>query len=89
MPLVLVVFGASGAWLGSLRVVRPYSTGLTLLAAGLLPYYWKRVLHPAACQPSDSDACHRPGRATRLVFWVAAGLTALMLSGPAWAPLFY
>jgi hypothetical protein len=89
LPLVLVAGGASGAWMSSLRLAQPYSIGLELLSALLLALCWKHIRRPVQCPAGQPSECHRATRATRWVFWLTAGLTALMLLSPAWAPLFY
>jgi mercuric ion transport protein len=75
LPLAFVSLGLTGAWLGRLRVLQPYSpilTGISLV--GLLAAAYngipKRPIHRAA-------------------FGVIAALTLILLLTPVIAPWFY
>lgn len=83
LPLLLVSVGAAGAWMVSLRVLRPYSTALLVLCAGLVGFLWFCVIRRASCSSSA------PGAAFRAVFWSTAALLVIMVCSPIWAPWFY
>src|SRR4051812_30348121 len=94
LPLVLVVVGVSGAWIGQLHRLAPYSPWLTgiaivsLVAAG----WW--IYRPAAktsatCGVGDGSACGALGAFGRRWFWVVAVLTAAPLAATWLAPTFY
>ena len=60
-PLLLALAGISGAWIGQLRRIAPYSpwlTGLSLIALGIAG--WRLFRRPA-----EADACSADGLACR------------------------
>ena len=92
MPLVFAIVGISGAWIGRLRVLAPWSGGLSALAFAALALAAWRLYRPsaaAACEMDDPAACRRVGGAARRWFWLVAVLTLVPLLVPLAAPLFY
>ena len=83
LPLLLVSVGVTGAWMASLRVVRPYSTVLMILSGLLTTYLWLRVVRRPACSGQS------PGAVFRMIFWSTTALLIIMVSSAFWAPLFY
>ncbi len=84
LPLLLVSVGVTGAWMASLRVMRPYSTVLILLSSILTACLWLRVVRRPACSGQQS-----PGAVFRMIFWSTTALLIIMVSSAFWAPLFY
>lgn len=92
MPLVFAIVGISGAWIGQLRVLAPWSLPLSVLAFGSLAFAGWRLYRPSAaavCDTSDPAACRRVGVATRRWFWLVVVLALVPLLVPLAAPLFY
>lgn len=91
LPLVLAIAGISGAWIGQLRRMEPYSEVLTALAVFALLLAGWRIYRPAApgAQCDAGTVCARAGIATRTWFWVLAALTLLPIVVRLAAPLFY
>ncbi|MBX9872138.1 MAG: mercuric ion transporter MerT [Burkholderiaceae bacterium] len=91
-PLVLVMLGVGGAWVGNLAVfepLRPYFLGAALIA---LFFAWKKIYRApaaAACTPSSLCAMPQTNRLYKVLFWIVAVLVALALVFPYLAPLFY
>lgn len=85
VPLVLVSIGVSGAWVGNLTTLEPYSpifAAVALLCIGL--GFWHVYFRQAgAC------AAKRSVKITKVVLWLAAVLTLIALTTNWWAPLFY
>ena len=81
LPLLLVSVGLTGAWLGHLRVLQPYSPVLlaisvtALLAAGYRIFFSRMRMRM------------RP--LYRAAFWIIAALTLILLLMPVIAPWFY
>jgi len=93
LPLVLAIVGVSGAWIGSLRRLEPYSSWLLALAVASLALAAWRIYRPLptagpACDGAD-DACSRSNAVQRRWFWLVALLTLIPLLVPLAAPLFY
>jgi mercuric ion transport protein len=87
LPLVLVTLGVTGAWITALHYSPPLSAGLALFSATLLVWLWVRFFRRGTTEARA--ACDAPGTGMRVLFWLTAGLAALMLTSPVWAPLFY
>jgi mercuric ion transport protein len=89
-PLVLVMLGVSGAWIGNLTALEPYRPFFLGAAALALLFAYRRIFRPAAaCAPGEVCATPRVGRAYRITFWIVAALVLVGLAFPYFAPLFY
>jgi mercuric ion transport protein len=89
-PLVLLLLGVGSGWASYLIALEPYSpylTGLTLLFLGAA--FYNLYVRARSCAPADACADDRVKRRQRIVFWLVAGPTILLLSFPLFAPLFY
>ncbi|PCI52877.1 MAG: mercury transporter MerT [Alphaproteobacteria bacterium] len=91
LPLVLITFGVSGAWIGNLHALEPYKPifiviTLGFLAAGFWHVYFKK---PKPCE--DDSYCAKPAssRVTKLALWIGSAMVLLALTIDYWAPLFY
>ena len=84
--------GVSGAWIGQLRRIEPYSPyllGLSFLALGFAG--WRLFRRPAATASCavDDAACRRVNATARRWFWLVAFLALVPLVAPFVAPWFY
>lgn len=89
-PLVLLMLGISGAWIGRLTALEPYRpifAGLTLLFLALA--FRNLYLARRAC--AVNDACVDDGvlKRQRLVFWLVAVPVVLLLAFPWYAYLLF
>lgn len=91
VPLVLVLLGVSGAWIGSLTALEPYApyflaVTLAFLAGGFWHVYFRK-------KPDcvDGSYCARPASSivTKSALWGGTILVALALTMQWWAPFFY
>lgn len=89
-PLVLILLGFSGAWIGNLTALepyRPYFIGVALVA---LLFAWRRIWRPAAaCQPGEVCALPQVRRSYQVLFGLVAFLVLIALAFPYIAPFFY
>ena len=91
VPLVFALVGVSGAWIGQLRRMEPYSYPLTALALlSLLLAGW-RIWRPAMPQGAqcETDACMRSNAVARRWFWAMAVLAVLPIAVTRSAHFFY
>lgn len=89
-PLVLVMLGFSGAWIGNLTRLepyRPYFIGAALVA---LFFAWRRIFRPVqACEPGEVCAIPQVRTSYKIIFWVVAALVLIAFAFPYVLPLFY
>ncbi len=88
-PLVLLMLGISGSWIGNLTALEPYRPifiGITLLFLGLA--FRKLYLVPQRC--ATDTPCAQPAnlRLQRIVFWLVTVMVTLIVTFPWYGPLF-
>ena len=90
-PLLLLMLGVSGAWIGNLTALEPYkplfaTVALIFIGLGFWQVYFKTK---PACD--DGSYCARPESAliTKAALWFSTVLVGLALTINWWAPLFY
>jgi mercuric ion transport protein len=91
LPLVLVLLGVSGAWIGNLTALEPYNPifGAVAIAAIGLGFLQAYVRTPRACGAGNDCSTPRSQAITKTVLWIAAAVTLVALTTTWWAPLFY
>ena len=88
-PLVLLMLGIGGAWVGNLTAFEPYRpffVGVMLIFIGLA--YRKLYLVPQVCAPGAACADPLVLKRQRLIFWIVAVLMLGLLAVPMLAPFF-
>jgi mercuric ion transport protein len=91
VPLLLVTLGVSGAWIGKLTALEPYSPLFAVLALLCIGLGFWHVYFRRPADPCEASAC-APGRSrviTKAVLWIAAVVVIVALTTGWWAPLFY
>lgn len=87
-PLVLVMLGLSGAWIGNLQVLEPFRPifiGAALLA---LFFAWRRIWRPA-CTTGVACAKSQINITYKFLFAAVSLLVLIALVFPYIAPWFY
>jgi mercuric ion transport protein len=89
-PLVLLLLGISGAWIGQLTALEPYRPACIGVTAIFMVLAFRQLyIVPARCAPGEACANPRLQKRQRQLFWlVALGLTAL-LTFPSLAPYLF
>jgi len=83
LPLVVATLGVGSAALGAkLEAFRPL---FIVLTAGLLGVAFYRAYRPAKCKPGEACAVDANRRRQRILLWVIAGITLLVLGFPYYA----
>ncbi len=88
-PLVLLMLGVSGAWIGYLTAFEPYRpvfVGVTLAFLGLA--FRRLYLVPRVCAPGQVCAAPAHLKKQRVLFWTVSTLLVALLAFPAFVPLF-
>jgi mercuric ion transport protein len=86
LPLLLLSLGISGAWIGNLTAMEPYSGYFTALTLGLLALaFYQLYITPKKCQPGA--VCANPSilKNQRIIFWVVSIMLFAMVSFPYYA----
>lgn len=87
-PLVLLLLGIGGAWIGNLQLFEPYRPFLIALSIVFLGIAFRRLyLTPQVC--AANTACANPLvlMRQRLIFWIIAASLLCLLALPLAAPL--
>jgi mercuric ion transport protein len=89
-PLVLLMLGVSGAWIGNLTALEPYRPLFIAAAVGALFFAYRQIFRPAvACKPGEVCAVPQVRTTYKALFWLVAALILIAVSFPFVAPLFY
>lgn len=89
-PLVLVLLGVSGAWIGNLARLEPFRPFFIAAAVAALFFAYRRIFRPVrACAPGEVCALPAVRTAYRASFWIVAALVLLAAGFPYILPLFY
>lgn len=91
-PLVLVMLGVSGAWIGNLAALEPYRPvfiGVAVVCMALAYRHIFRAPATAGCAPGTLCALPHTQRVYKRMFWVVAALVLGALAFPYLMPLFY
>ena len=91
VPLILVLLGISGAWIGNLTALEPYkpyfiAAALILIGLAFWHVYWR-----PRPQCAGESYCAKPASSivTRSALWFATALVVIAATVDWWAPLFY
>lgn len=89
-PLLLVLLGFSGAWIGNLAVLEPLRPYLLIVAVVALGVAGWRIFRPVPSCSAD-EVCAKPTVRTgyRLLFWFVALLVLTAFVYPYLVPYFY
>jgi mercuric ion transport protein len=89
-PLLLIMLGASGAWIGRLSALKAYQPVFVALTVGFLAFgFW--LVYGRPQQSCEEASCSTPGsdRIVKAALWSATVLVVISLTTDLWAPLFY
>ena len=91
VPLLLVTFGVSGAWIGNLTILEPYKPWFGAVALVFIGLGFRQVYFKPKTLCADDSYCARPQSAliAKSVLWVASALVILALTVNWWAPILY
>jgi mercuric ion transport protein len=88
-PLVLVMVGISGVWIGNLAKLDPYQPLFIATSAVALFFAWRQIWRPAACAPGQVCAAPRVNLAYKLLFGFVVVLLIVAFGFPLIARLLY
>ena len=90
-PLLLIMLGASGAWIGNLTALKAYQPVFVPVTLAFLGFGFWQVYGNSKRNCDDDSSCASPAsdRLIKIVLWAATLLVAIALSTDLWAPFFY
>src|SRR5712691_6897979 len=91
-PLVLVMLGVSGAWIGNLAALEPYRPlfiGVAVVCLGLAYRSMYRAPAAETCAPGTVCALPQTQRLYKRLFWGVSALVLAALTFPYLMLLFY
>lgn len=89
-PLVLVMLGFSGAWIGNLTMLEPYRPFFIGAALVALFIAYRRIFRPVqACKPGEVCAIPQVRGSYKLMFWTVVALVLAAIAFPFVVPFFY
>ncbi len=89
-PLLLLLLGFSGAWIGNLTLLEPLRPWFIGAAVVSLAFAWRRIWRPLAqCAPGEVCALPVIRSGYRCLFSLIVMLVLLALAFPYIAPWFY
>ncbi|MBW3567620.1 MAG: mercuric ion transporter MerT [Proteobacteria bacterium] len=89
-PLVLLMLGISGAWIGNLTALEPYRPLFIVAAVVALFFAYRRIFRkPEACEPGEVCAVPKVRATYKVLFWLVAVLVVVAMAFPYAMPLFY
>lgn len=81
-PLVLLMLGISGSWIGNLSALEPLRPAFIVLALGLLFFAYRRIFKTPACT-TDSVCATASGQKTqKTLFWITTLVIFLSIAFP-------
>ncbi len=87
LPIVLLLLGVSGAWMGALTAMTPYRPIFIVLTLVFLGFAFRKLyLVPQACEVGQVGGTARSLRRQRIGFWLAAALVAALIAFPWYIP---
>ena len=88
-PLVLVLAGISGAWIGNLAAFQPYQPLFMAASAVALFLAWRRIWRPTPCTSGQACAAPRIKSGYKILFGLVVLLQTVAVGFPFIAPWFY
>lgn len=89
-PLVLMMLGISGAWIGNLTILTPYRPLFIIVMLLLFAWAGWQIHRPEeACAPGSVCSVAQTRKRRQTLFWVTVTIALLLVSSNYWLPLFF
>ncbi|MBO6950063.1 MAG: mercury transporter MerT [Rhodospirillales bacterium] len=91
VPLLFVMLGISGAWIGSLTALEPYKPVFASLALVFIGLGFRQVYFKAGSACDVDGYCAKPQSSTitKTALWISTVVVLLALTIDWWAPFLY
>ena len=89
-PLLLLMLGISGSWIGNLSALEPYRPFFILIAVVLLGLAYKNIYRtPKACSTDAMCATQQGKRSQQIIFWITTLIVILSIAFPWYGPYLF
>jgi len=89
-PLVLLMLGISGSWIGNLSALEPYRPLFILVAVVFLGLAYRKIyMAPKACSTDAVCATQQGKRSQQIIFWITAIIIVMSIAFPWYGPLLF
>jgi len=89
-PLVLLMLGISGSWIGNLSALEPYRPLFILVAVVFLGLAYRKIyMAPKTCSADAVCATQQGKRSQQIIFWITAIIIGLSIAFPWYGPLLF
>jgi len=87
-PLVLLMLGVSGSWIGNLSALEPYRPFFIFVAVVFLGLAYRKIyMSPKTCSVDAVCATQQGKRSQQIIFWITAIIIVLSIAFPWYGPL--
>jgi len=84
-PLVLLLLGVSGSWIGNLTLLEPYRPFFILAVFALFGFAGWKVYRPVEdCEPGTVCAVPEVRKRRQLIFWLATLVALALVTSNYW-----
>ena len=86
-PLILLLMGVSGSWIGNLSALEPYRPIFILMAVLFLGLAYRRIFtKPKVCDAGAVCATQQGRKTQQTLFWITSSIVVLSISFPWYGP---
>ena len=82
-PLILLMLGISGSWIGNLSALEPFRPFFILTAMVFLGFAFRKIyLTPKVCSTEAVCATQQGKRSQQIIFWITTFIVVLSIAFP-------
>jgi mercuric ion transport protein len=84
-PLVLLLLGVSGSWIGNLTLLEPYRPIFILLVVALFSFAGWKIYRPLEnCEAGTTCATPQVRKRRQIIFWGSAFIALILVTSNYW-----
>lgn len=88
-PLILLMLGISGAWIGNLSALEPFRPFFIVLALGFLVVAYRRIIKKETCDSDAVCATEKGKKSQLIIFWIVAFVVLVSIAFPWYGALLF
>lgn len=89
-PLILLLLGVSGSWIGNLTILEPFRPFFIFIVIFLLVWAgW--IIHRPTEQCTNGSVCENrmDRKRYQYIFWIVTGFSIFLMTSPYWITLWF